>query len=163
MKKKLLTILFAGSSCLAQAENAGGLSALSTQSGSVASYMPVVQCVCYAMAAIIAVVGVVAAYYALQSDNGSGRKVIMGAVGSCVTFVAMATALPMFFGYDGDGTFTLAMNDTGSSSGTGTPDRYWHVDPNSVLVGPGGIPTNGIKTDIPSLDDPIWRPMEPYR
>lgn len=80
----------------------------------------------------------------------------------------MATSLPMFFGYDSDGSYQLALNDSskegntidsGDSKDNGTiiiGDKVI-IKGGSTLVDVGGIPSSGIIHTIPSLDNPIWQ------
>lgn len=157
MNKKLLMSILATSMAYPMfADNSTGLSAVAEQSGNVATYMPFVQALCYSLAGVIAIVGAVAAYYILQSNNGNARKVVMATVGSCITFVCMATSLPMFFGYDSEGGFKLANAETGSGSGSTVSPGGVIGNGNSVVVGNGGVPQSGIITVIPPLSDPIW-------
>lgn len=158
MNKKLLMSILATSMAYPMfADNSTGLSAVAEQSGNVATYMTFVQAVCYSLAGVIAIVGAVAAYYVLQSNNGNASKVVMATVGSCITFVCMATSLPMFFGYDGEGSFTHATNGTtGNGSGSTVSPGGGIANGNSVVVGNGGVPQSGIITVIPPLSDPIW-------
>lgn len=157
MNKKLLMSILATSMAYPMfADNSTGLSAVAEQSGNVATYMPFVQAVCYSLAGVIAIVGAVAAYYVLQSNSGNATKVVMATVGSCVTFVCMATSLPMFFGYDGEGSFTYDTNGTTGNGSGSTVFPGGIANGNSVVVGNGGVPQSGIITVIPPLSDPIW-------
>lgn len=164
MKKKFLIFAFAvGSTSSTYADDGGGLSAVAGQSANIASYLPFVQALCYAVAGVLAIAGAMAAYYALQSENGNARKAVMGCVGSCIAFVCMATSLPMFFGYDSEGSFT-AMNEGNSSASTSTTIQHGGsvVHGGSIVIDGGGVPHSGIITIIPDLSDPIWRPDPIY-
>lgn len=61
-------------------------------------YGPNVQSLMYAIAAVIAIVGAFNVYFKMQNGDQDVKKTIMMTVGGCVAFVAMATALPLFFG-----------------------------------------------------------------
>ena len=120
--KRLFSIIFAMPMAVSSFADSG-LSGLSDAADGVGSYLPYVQGVCYAIAAVIAVAMT---------------------VGSCMCFVLMATALPQFFGVDGSGSSTGG--SSGSSTGSGTSDGFLASDQ-------GGISQTGINTEIPSFHD----------
>ena len=74
---------------------------ISDAADGVVTYMPYVRALCYAVAAIIAVVGAVAVYYTMQTNPQNTAKRISMTVGSALTFVCLSLALPQFFGVDG--------------------------------------------------------------
>ena len=122
-----------------------GMSGLSDAADGVGSYLPYVQALCYAIAAVIAVVGAVGVYLSMQTAPQQTSKRMMMTVGSCLTFVFMAIALPQFFGLDGSYT---SGNDggSGSSETAGTSDGFLASDE-------GGISQSGINTEIPAIQD----------
>lgn len=77
---------------------AAGTTALSTVTTEVAKYVPFVVKLCYAIAGIVAVVGAISVYIAMNNDEQDVKKRIMMAVGACIFLIAAAQALPMFFG-----------------------------------------------------------------
>lgn len=119
-----------------------GSGALLGASDGIYSYVPFIQCLCYVIAALIAIVGAASIYMAMQTSPQQVSKRIVTSVGSCLCFVCMAISLPQFFGYEsysvGNGS-DIAMNGAGgSSNGFLTTDK-------------GGISQSGIITTIPPL------------
>ena len=101
-----------------------GTNALSTVTEEIAKYIPYVVKLCYAIAGVVAVVGAISVYIAMNNEEqdvknilvlqnllfGSVdiqhftirkqilKKKIMMVVGACIFLVAAAQALPLFFG-----------------------------------------------------------------
>ena len=101
-------LLVAGTvSMFAQDMNAG-ISALEGVATGIEAYIPVVTKVCYALAGVVAIIGAVSVYIAMNNDDQDVKKKIIVTVGACLFLIAAATALPKFFGY------------TNSSAGSGT-------------------------------------------
>lgn len=96
----LVMLLVCTVSAFAQAAtgNAAGVNALETVSTDIAAYLPAVQKVIYAIAGVVALIGAVGVYIAMQNDEQDVKKKIMMTVGSCIFLIAAATALPLFFG-----------------------------------------------------------------
>ena len=67
-----------------------GTSALETVATELTKYIPYVVNLCYALAGIVAIVGAVSVYIAMNK--------IMLTVGACIFLIAAANALPLFFG-----------------------------------------------------------------
>lgn len=137
----------------------GGIQALSNATGGIGTYMPYVRGVCYVIAAIIAVVGAMAVYSSMVLNPQRTTKRISMTVGSCMTFVMMAIALPQFFGYDASGSL-IASNGGGTGSGGGSG---LHAKGPADFQDPGDFQDdfqefNGgtILTDIPDLGDSRW-------
>ena len=63
-----------------------------------AKYVPVVVKLCYAIAGVVAVVGAISIYIAMNNEENDIKKKIMMTVGACIFLVAAAQALPLFFG-----------------------------------------------------------------
>lgn len=144
MKRIQAILLLTPLTLSAFADNASGLDAISQQTPSVASYTPFVQVVCYAIAGIVCIVGAIWAYYQIQNGR-DGKKAVLTTVGSAICFIAMATALPSFFGIDESGNISVGTS-VGSSSGLGTG--------NSGLIADNtGIPQSPINPNIPNLSD----------
>jgi hypothetical protein len=53
---------------------------------------------CYAIAGVVAVVGAISVYIAMNNEEQDVKKKIMMIVGACIFLIAAAQALPMFFG-----------------------------------------------------------------
>ncbi|MFR4534074.1 MAG: DUF4134 domain-containing protein [Segatella copri] len=75
-----------------------GTTALGTVTTEIAKYVPVVVKLCYAIAGVVAVVGAISIYIAMNNDETDIKKKIMMTVGACIFLVAAAQALPLFFG-----------------------------------------------------------------
>lgn len=102
---KLQTLAFAlmTGSVSAFAQNtagdySAGTTALTTVSEEIAKYVPIAVKVCYAIAGVVAVVGAVSVYIAMNNEEQDVKKRIMTIVGACIFLVAAAQALPLFFG-----------------------------------------------------------------
>lgn len=144
--KKYLFILLAGITSVPSFAQTGP-SALADASDGIYSYTPFVQGLCFAIAAIIAIVGATSTYLAMQTSPQQVTKRITMTVGSCLCFVSMAIALPQFFGYEqystGNGSGSSTNGTTGSSDGFLASDK-------------GGISQSGIITEIPTFADDRW-------
>ncbi len=100
-KMFLLTFLcMLGVSAFAQ-DYSAGTSALTTVSEEIAKYVPIVRNLCYAIAGVVAVVGSISVYVAMNNDEQDVKKKIMMIVGACLFLIAAANALPLFFGIQG--------------------------------------------------------------
>lgn len=141
--KKILTIMLVGTPALPSFAKTGS-SAFSGASDGIYGYIPYIQGLCFAIAAVIAIVGATATYMAMQTAPQQVTKRITMTVGSCLCCVSMAIALPQFFGYEsystGDGSSSSSGGSTGSSDGFLSTDK-------------GGISQSGIDTTIPSIRD----------
>ncbi|RHA82161.1 DUF4134 domain-containing protein [Segatella copri] len=82
--------------------NAGDFSAGTTALGKateeIAKYVPIVVKLCYAIAGVVAVVGAISVYIAMNNEENDIKKKIMMTVGACIFLIAAAQALPLFFG-----------------------------------------------------------------
>ena len=63
-----------------------------------ASYVPAVQKIIYALAAICAMIGAFTIYFKMSNGDQDVKKTIMLTIGGCVGLVTLATTLPRFFG-----------------------------------------------------------------
>lgn len=121
---------------------------ISDAGDAVYGYTPYVQALGYVLACIVGIVGAFVIYHAIASNAPDVRRRILIWGGGCVTMLCMTIALPKFFDYqEGMGGSTLA--DGGS--GTGGHGRYV-----------GGDDYGRLRTDIPDLSDPRWRPDPIY-
>lgn len=75
-----------------------GTKALSTATEEIAKYVPIVVKLCYAIAGVVAVVGAISVYIAMNNEENDIKKKIMMTVGACIFLIAAAQALPLFFG-----------------------------------------------------------------
>ena len=75
-----------------------GTTALGTVTDEIAKYVPVVIKLCYALAGVVAVVGAISIYIAMNNEEQDVKKKIMMTVGACIFLIAAAQALPAFFG-----------------------------------------------------------------
>ena len=74
------------------------LNAILCYSEEIAKYVPFVVKLCYAIAGVVAVVGAISVYIAMNNEEQDVKKKIMMVVGACIFLVAAAQALPLFFG-----------------------------------------------------------------
>ena len=74
------------------------LDAIMCYSEEIAKYIPFVVKLCYAIAGVVAVVGAISVYIAMNNEEQDVKKKIMMIVGACIFLVAAAQALPLFFG-----------------------------------------------------------------
>ena len=72
-----------------------GTSAMEEVATQIAAYVPYVVNLCYALAGVVAIVGAISVYIAMN------KKKIMMVVGACIFLIAAANALPLFFGITG--------------------------------------------------------------
>ena len=75
-----------------------GTAALTQVSEEIAKYVPIVVKLCYAIAGVVAVVGAISVYIAMNNEEQDVKKKIMMVVGACIFLIAAAQALPLFFG-----------------------------------------------------------------
>ena len=94
LKTLALMLLVGGGIAMAQA----GTTALTTVTEEIAKYVPIVVKLCYAIAGVVAVVGAISVYIAMNNEEQDVKKKIMMIVGACIFLVAAAQALPLFFG-----------------------------------------------------------------
>lgn len=74
------------------------LNAILCYSEEIAKYVPIVVKLCYAIAGVVAVVGAISVYIAMNNEEQDVKKKIMMVVGACIFLIAAAQALPLFFG-----------------------------------------------------------------
>ena len=133
-----LTTLFPAALC---AQNTG-LEGISSTAEGLGNYIPVVQALCFVIAATIGVAGSVYAYYRVQKGE-EPQKYVMMTVGSAMMFVVTAIILPQFFGYQSSPSEgMIAQNTTGGSGGSSSDG--------------GDQTTSAIDTEIPDINDPAW-------
>lgn len=102
-KVKMLMLMMVIGSAAAFAQNSAGdysagTTALATVTEQIALYVPVVVKLCYAIAGVVAVVGAISVYIAMNNEEQDVKKKIMLIVGACIFLIAAAQALPLFFG-----------------------------------------------------------------
>ena len=74
--------------------------ALSTVAEEIVKYVPVMVKLCYAIAGVVAIIGAISVYIAMNNEEQDVKKKIMMVVGACLFLIAAAQALPLFFGID---------------------------------------------------------------
>ena len=77
------------------------ITALTTVTEEIAKYVPIVVKLCYAIAGVVAIVGAISVYIAMNNEEQDVKKKIMMVVGACIFLIAAAQALPLFFGIGG--------------------------------------------------------------
>ena len=103
-RMKMLAMMLLCGTAVTFAQNAAGdytagTNALSTVTEEIAKYVPYVVKLCYAIAGVVAVVGAISVYIAMNNEEQDvKKKIIMMVVGACIFLVAAAQALPLFFG-----------------------------------------------------------------
>ena len=102
-RMKTLAMLFLCGAMATYAQNSAGdytagTNALATVTEEIAKYVPFVVKLCYAIAGVVAVVGAISVYIAMNNEEQDVKKKIMMVVGACIFLVAAAQALPLFFG-----------------------------------------------------------------
>ena len=105
-RMKMLALMLVCGTAVTFAQNAAGdytagTNALSTVTDEIAKYVPYVVKLCYAIAGVVAVVGAISVYIAMNNEEQDVKKKIMMVVGACIFLVAAAQALPLFFGIGG--------------------------------------------------------------
>ena len=66
----------------------------------IVKYVPIMVKLCYAIAGVVAIVGAISVYIAMNNEEQDVKKKIMMVVGACIFLIAAAQALPLFFGID---------------------------------------------------------------
>ena len=102
-RMKMLAMMLLCGTAVTFAQNAAGdytagTNALSTVTEEIAKYVPYVVKLCYAIAGVVAVVGAISVYIAMNNEEQDVKKKTMMVVGACIFLVAAAQALPLFFG-----------------------------------------------------------------
>ena len=94
----ILTPGAAAAQSLAGTGYEAGTSAMEEVANQIVAYVPYVVNLCYALAGVVAVVGAISVYIAMNNEEQDVKKKIMMIVGACIFLIAAANALPMFFG-----------------------------------------------------------------
>lgn len=94
----ILTPVAAAVQSLAGTGYEAGTSAMEEVANQIVAYVPYVVNLCYALAGVVAVVGAIRVYIAMNNEEQDVKKKIMMIVGACIFLIAAANALPMFFG-----------------------------------------------------------------
>ena len=101
----LAVMLLVGITAVMAQNSAGdysaGTTALTTVTEEIAKYVPIVVKLCYAIAGVVAIVGAISVYIAMNNEEQDVKKKIMMVVGACIFLIAAAQALPLFFGIGG--------------------------------------------------------------
>lgn len=97
----LSLMLLSGTAAMAQTtagDYSAGTTALSTVAEEIIKYVPIMVKLCYAIAGVVAIVGAISVYIAMNNEEQDVKKKIMMVVGACIFLIAAAQALPLFFG-----------------------------------------------------------------
>ena len=102
-RMKTLALMLLVGTTAAMAQNAAGdysagTTALTTVTEEIAKYVPIMVKLCYAIAGVVAIVGAISVYIAMNNEEQDVKKKIMMVVGACIFLIAAAKALPLFFG-----------------------------------------------------------------
>lgn len=101
-KVRMLIIALLGSIPAMAQSTAGdysaGTTALSTVAEEIVKYVPVMVKLCYAIAGVVAIIGAISVYIAMNNEEQDVKKKTMMVVGACLFLIAAAQALPLFFG-----------------------------------------------------------------
>lgn len=101
----LAILLVSGPAALMAQNTAGdytaGTNALTTVAEEIAKYVPIMVKLCYAIAGVVAIVGAISVYIAMNNEEQDVKKKIMMVVGACIFLIAASQALPLFFGIGG--------------------------------------------------------------
>lgn len=105
-KVAMLAILLVSGPATLMAQNTAGdytagTKALTTVAEEIAKYVPIMVKLCYAIAGVVAIVGAISVYIAMNNEEQDVKKKIMMVVGACIFLIAAAQALPLFFGIGG--------------------------------------------------------------
>lgn len=102
--KMLALMLLTGMPAMAQStagDYSAGTTALSSVAEEIVKYVPIMVKLCYAIAGVVAIVGAISVYIAMNNEEQDvKKKKIMMVVGACIFLIAAAQALPLFFGID---------------------------------------------------------------
>ncbi len=94
----ILSPVTASAQSLAGTGYEAGTSALEEVASQLVKYIPYVVNLCYALAGIVAIIGAISCYIAMNNEEQDIKKKIMMVVGACIFLIAAANALPLFFG-----------------------------------------------------------------
>ena len=95
-----LALLFMMSTGYAMAD--AGSSAITGAVGTFKGYIDPVRNLLYVIAAVVSIIGAFNVFYKMNNGDQDVKKTIMMTIGGCAALVAMAVALPKFFGYESD-------------------------------------------------------------
>ncbi len=92
-----LALLFMMSTGYAMAD--AGSSAITGAVGTFKGYLEPVRNLLYVIAAVVSIIGALHVFYKMNNGDQDVKKTIMMTIGGCAALVALAVALPKFFGY----------------------------------------------------------------
>ena len=92
-----LALLFMMSTAYCMAD--AGSSAITGAVGTFKGYIDPVRNLLYVIAAVVSIIGAFNVFYKMNNGDQDVKKTIMMTIGGCAALVAMAVALPKFFGY----------------------------------------------------------------
>ena len=104
MKMAALMLLCGTAATFAQnaaGDYTAGTNALATVTEEIAKYIPFVVKLCYAIAGVVAVVGAISVYIAMNNEEQDVKKKNIMTISACIFLIAEANALQIFFGIGG--------------------------------------------------------------
>lgn len=90
-----MTAFMASTFVMSAQHGAGAFNSATTE---IQSYLDPVKNLLYAIAGVIVLVGCFNIYFKMQNGDQDVKKTIMLTIGGCIAMVALANALPKFFG-----------------------------------------------------------------
>lgn len=94
----VLMVATVGAAMAQTSSGAAGSQAFTSVTADLKAYIPLIRNLCYGLAGIVAIVGSISVYIAMNNEEQDVKKKIMMVVGACVFLIAAATYLPKFFG-----------------------------------------------------------------
>nr|WP_257899611.1 DUF4134 domain-containing protein [Prevotella histicola] len=94
----VLMVATVGVAMAQTSSGAAGSQAFTSVTADLKAYIPLIRNLCYGLAGIVAIVGSISVYIAMNNEEQDVKKKIMMVVGACVFLIAAATYLPKFFG-----------------------------------------------------------------
>ena len=91
--RMLIIALLGGIPAMAQStagDYSAGTTALSTVAEEIVKYVPVMVKLCYAIAGVVAIIGAISVYIAMNNEEQDVKKKIMMVVGACLFLIAAA-------------------------------------------------------------------------
>ncbi|MBF1404556.1 DUF4134 domain-containing protein [Prevotella histicola] len=94
----VLMVATVGAAMAQTSSGQAGSQAFTSVTADLKAYIPLIRNLCYGLAGIVAIVGSISVYIAMNNEEQDVKKKIMMVVGACVFLIAAATYLPKFFG-----------------------------------------------------------------
>lgn len=94
----MLLIIVAGIQDLCAQDIGAGQNAIGIVTDNIKGYVGPVRNLLYAIAGVVGLGGVITIFVKMNNEENDIKKTIMLVLGSCVTLIALAEAIPAFFG-----------------------------------------------------------------